>query len=568
MEQLFVDVAIVVVVATIFAYASRLLKQPLMPAYILTGLLIGPFCLGLIKDTRLIITFSEIGIAFLLFVVGLELDLKKLKDIGLVASVGGTLQILFLFGFGYFVAFVSHAFSRVELTYIGLILAFSSTMVVVKLMSDNKTLGTLHGRIVVGILLMEDIFAIIAISLLSNSGSAGMGTTVLLIMKAISVFAAAIIVSRYIFPSIFRFAAHSQELLFLMSITTCFVFSIIASYIGFSIAIGGFIAGITLANLPYNLEIVSRVKPLRDFFSTLFFVALGMQLPYNGIERIIMPFLIFLVLIIVLKPLITMAICYFFGYTKRTSFFTAISLPQISEFSLIIAAQGLMLGQVSVELASLAVMLAVVSMTWTTYLSKYDNQLYNILASKLTMFDRRGFGDLEYREENKQYDVVLIGYDRIGYSIANTMNKIGKSWLVVDYNPDVIKKLIKEKIHCVYGDISDVEILEKINLKDAHFIISTVPNLFDNMLLIKKIKHVNEKAAIFVTANKLDEALKLYDYGADYVILPHFLGGDRASIILEEATNDSEKIVITKLCHIAELKKRKELGHEHPRQQK
>lgn len=570
MEQLFLQMGIIIVVATIFACISRLLKQPLIPGYIFAGLLIGPFCLGIIKDAKLITSFSEIGIAFLLFVVGLELDLKRLKDIGLVASVGGTLQIFMLFCFGYFIAVISKSFSRTELFYIGLILAFSSTMVVVKLLSDKKTLDTLHGRIIVGVLLMEDLVSIVAISILSTLNSPHFGIIVFSIFKAFAVFVVAIFASKYIFPAIFRFAAHSQELLFLLSITTCFVFSMLASYIGFSIAIGSFIAGLALANLPYNIEIVSRVKPLRDFFLTLFIVTLGMQLPIGSIGKIFVPFLFFLGFIIFFKPFITMTICSTFGYTKRTSFLTAVSLPQISEFSLIIVAQGLSLGHVSVQVASLAVMLAVVTITWTTYISKYDCNIYNLLSSSLKAFDRIGDAkdELKYLNDRKSFEVILIGYDRIGYSIAKTLRRLGKTWLVVDFNPDTIKRLINEKVHCIYGDVGDVEILEKLNLGDAKVIISTIPHVQDNMLLIKKIKHVNEKAAIIVTANKLEEALKLYNYGADYVILPHFLGGEHASFILEELANDVNKIASTKLKHIEELKLRRELGHEHPRQQR
>jgi Kef-type K+ transport system membrane component KefB/Trk K+ transport system NAD-binding subunit len=565
MEQLFFEVGIVIIVATMLGYVSRMLRQPLIPAYIITGLVLGPVGLGFVSDTGLIKTLSEIGIAFLLFVVGLELDMKRLRDIGLVASVGGTLQIFLLFCFGYLVAIISRSFSFVEAIYIGLMLAFSSTMVVVKLLSDKKVLDTLHGRIIIGILLMEDIFAIISLSLLSTVNSFSLILLLWSLFKAVAILVGAVFVSRYIFPPLFRFAAQSQELLFLLSLTTCFLFSMIAYYMGFSIAIGGFIAGVTLANLPYNIEIVGKIKPLRDFFLTLFFVSLGMEVQLLNMGAIVIPLVIFLGFVIVFKPFIIMVICSLFGYTKRTSFLTAIYLTQISEFSLIIVAQGVLLNQVGSQIFSIALMLAVLTMTITAYFAKYENLTYSVVGNRLTLFDRIvDRKELSEAEPDGGYEVILVGYDRVGYSIARTLSRLKKKWLVVDFNPEIIKRLMKEHVHCLYGDIGDVEIIDRLNLKEVRIVISTIPYMRENLLLLKKIRQENEKATVFVTANKVDEALKMYEHGADYVILPHFLGADHVAVILEEATADVKKLKSTKTKHIQELKSRKEMGHEHP----
>jgi Kef-type K+ transport system membrane component KefB len=566
MDQIFLELGIVIIVATSLGYLSRLLRQPMIPAYIVTGLLIGPYALSFISDTQLITTFAEIGIAFLLFVVGLELDFKRLKDIGMVASVGATFQIFVLFCFGYFIGVITNAFTRIELIYLGIIFAFSSTMVVVKLLSDKQELDTLHGRIVIGILLMQDIFAILALSVLGTLQEFALVVLMSAVFKAVFLLVAAVLISRYVFPALFRFAAHSQELLFLLSITTCFLFAIIVNLLGFSIAIGGFLAGVTLANLPYNLEIIARVKPLRDFFSPLFFVALGMEIPFDSIGRVMVPFIVFLLFIVIMKPFLIMAITALFGYTRRTSFLTGISLAQISEFSLIIAAHGLVLGQISAEIVSLAVLLAGVSISLTTYFIKYDNAIYHFFSHELKLLDQIGEEreELKYLNSHKRHEVILIGYDRIGYSVARTLKRIEKNYIVVDYNPDIIKRLIREKIPCMYGDIGDLEIIQRLNLHSAETVISTIPDVHDNLLLIKKVKQANEHATIFVTAGKVDEALELYDFGADYVILPHFLGGDHMSVILEEVRSDVNKIIGKKLEHIDELRRRKELGHEHP----
>ena len=564
MESIFFDIGIMIIVATVFAFFIRLIKQPLIPAYVFAGILIGPVGLGMINDASTIRTLAEIGISFLLFIVGMELDFRKLKDIGHVASIGGAVQIAILFVIGSVIArFLG--FAGKDIIYIGLIVAFSSTMIVVKLLSDKKELNTLHGRIIIGILLMQDLLAIIALSILSTLGSS-VWIILFSLFKGILILILALFVSKYVFAPIFKVAARSHELLFLLAITISFFFSLMSNYFGFSIAIGAFVAGVALANLPYNIEIIGRVKPLRDFFSTLFFVSLGMELEFTNFSNMIGPLIILILFILLIKPLIMIFVTSKFRYTKRTSFLTGISLAQISEFSLIIVAQGMLLGHIGHNIFSLTVILAVVTIIATSYFIKYDKNLYHKLSDHLNIFEHKDASQkLEYDDEEKSYNAILIGYDRIGYSIYKTLHKLHTSVFVVDFNPDLVKKMIHSKVPCLYGDIGDIEILERLNLKDVEIVVSTVPDEQENELLIKKVKEVNDQATIFVTANKVDEALSLYDVGADYVILPHFLGGNHVSLLLEDVTNDIMKLVDNKVQHIEELKHRKHIGHEHPK---
>ncbi|OIO63190.1 hypothetical protein COY26_02085 [Candidatus Woesearchaeota archaeon CG_4_10_14_0_2_um_filter_33_10] len=591
MENIFFDIGLIIIVATIVGYLARLLKQPLIPAYILTGLVIGPI-LGLVEDSTIILTLSEIGIAFLLFVVGLELSLKKLRDVASIAVFGGFMQFVSLFSFGFLISIALH-FAKIEAIYIALIVAFSSTMVVVKLLSDKRELDTLHGRIIIGFLLMQDLIAIIALSVLTTLNTFSIAILIISLLKGVVLLSVAVIASKFILPGLFRFAAKSQELLFLMALTTCFSFCIFSNYIGqiiicffsipffdnmvlgdvlellkpgFSIAIGAFIAGVSIANLPYNVEIIGKVKPLKDFFATIFFVSLGLELLLGEMRTILLPLVVFTLFVIIFKPLLTIVICSLFNYKKRVSFLTSISLAQVSEFSLIIVAQGLILGHISEGLFSLTVLLAIITITLTSYFIQFDNSMYIRLSGFLQMFEKIGTKTkkMEYLPEDKKTDVILCGYNRIGYSIVRTIQKIKKSLLIVDFNPDVIKRLIAGKIPCMYGDVGDSEVLERLELNKAEMVISTVPEEQDNLLLIKKTKDVNKKALIFVTANQVEEALKLYDAGADYVILPHLLGGEHVSILLEDFTGNINKILETKLKHIDELHQRRKLGSEHP----
>jgi len=340
------------------------------------------------------------------------------------------------------------------------------------------------------------------------------------------------------------------------------------NYLGFSIAIGAFIAGVSLANLPYNIQIIGKVKSLRDFFSVMFFVSLGMELLLSTFDFILRPLVVLLLLVVIVKPLIIMFTTAFFGYKKRTSFLTSISLAQISEFSLIIVAQGLILGHISQEIFSLAVLLAIGTITLTTYFVKYENSIYGRISNYLNIFDKmtENKNELEYMPKKGKNEIILCGYNRIGYNIIKTLLKVKKRVLVVDFNPETIKSLISQKIPSLYGDVGDLEILERLNFKKAKMVISTIPTKMDNILLIRTARKENKNIMIFVTAGQIKEALQLYDAGADYVVLPHFLGGNHISLLIEDFTEDVNRIIEHKMKHIEELKERHALGHEHPLQ--
>jgi len=560
----FFQIGTLLIIATIFAFIAKRLRQPLIPAYIITGLLIGPVY-GLITNKELISNMSEIGIAFLLFIVGLEMDFKKLKDVAIVSGLGGTIRSLLMFTLGFIIALVL-GFVTKEAIYIGIIIAFSSTMVVVKLISDKREIDTLHGRIIVGILLLEDLLAILALSILTSLDSNSSLPIILALVKGIFLLLLALAFTKFLFPKIFKIAAKTQEVLFLSSISICFLLSITAHYLNFSIAVGAFLAGLSLANLPYNFAIIGKVRSLRDFFATIFFVSLGMELMIDQIRHIIKPLIILLILTIIIKPIITMFLCSFFGYKRRIGFLTSISLAQISEFSLIIVSQGVILGHISRSMFTLTILVAIITMIITSYFIQFDNSIYLKLKKSLKPFDRitEGYEELEYLPK-KKIDVIMCGHNRIGYSISRTIMKLGKKLLVVDYNPEIIKILIKKKISCLYGDASDIEVLERLPLKEAEMIISTIPSSKVNKLLIEKVKEVNKKATIYVTASSVEKALKLYDAGADYVILPHFLGGEHVSLLIEEFSANVDKIIENKLKHIKELKHRQSIGHEHPK---
>ncbi|MBU0469881.1 MAG: cation:proton antiporter [Nanoarchaeota archaeon] len=560
--DVFLTLGMVIIIAALAAYILRLFKQPQILAYVLSGVLITPV-FKLVTNTDIIESMSLIGIAFLLFLVGLEIDLKKLKNVTLVSTLGGSIMIIITFVFSYLIALLL-GFLNLEAGYIGLMLVFSSTMVVMKFLSDKRELNTLHGRIIVGILLLQDLIAIFALSILSSFNNLAKFFFGSAILKFLAMLAVAFLCSKYLFPRVFKFAAKYQELLLITSVAVCFIFSLAFHFIGFSVAIGAFVAGIVLGNLEYNLEIIGKVKSLRDFFSLLFFVSLGMGLSLGVFSKMWLPLIVLVLITIILKPAIIMTICSLFKFTKKTSFLTSNALGQMSEFSLIIAAQGLALGHISQDLFSLIVLVMLMTITTTSYTITHDNRLYRLFEPILKIFDFFTTEGLEYLPTKIKPTIILCGHNRIGYSILKGLNKVKKKILIIDYNPEVISEMIKKGYHCIYGEIADEEIIERMNLPKIEMLISTVPEISDNLFLLKKVRAVNKKAKLFLNANTIEEALKLYDNGADYVILPHFLGGEHASNLITDIRMKKIKLFEEKKTHISVLKERKNIGHEHP----
>jgi len=468
LDNIFYDIGLVIIFATFAAYFAKLIRQPLIPAYVIAGVVMGPL-LKLITASGTISTLSEIGIAFLLFIVGLEIDFKKLANVARVSIFGGLVQMLILFNLGFLVA-IYMGFMKLEAVYLGLIITFSSTAVVLKLLSDKNEIDTLHARLIIGFLLIEDIVVVLVLSVLNSLNEFSALLLLYHLFKGILVVGVSIFGCRLIFPYIFKFAAKSQELLFLVSLSVLFLFSMIFNALGFSVVIGSFFAGVTLANLPYNLEIMSRAKSLKDFFATIFFVSLGLELTLNSVNNILWPFVIFLLFITIVKPLITMTLTSFFGYTKRPSFLASVSLTQTSEFSLIIVSQGLLLGHVSKNILSLTILLMMVTVTTTSYFIKYDDKVYRFFSKRIKFFENvSSTTKLENIPIKFKPDYVLCGYNRIGYSIVKSLRKKKKRLLIVDFNPEVVKSLLKMRnIKCLYGDISDV---------DKKFLLTLIPIL-------------------------------------------------------------------------------------------
>ncbi|MCK4968157.1 MAG: cation:proton antiporter, partial [Candidatus Aenigmarchaeota archaeon] len=516
------------------------------------GFILGPHGLALITNEALITALSEIGIALLLFTVGMEMDLTKLKNVGKIASIGSILQLI-LTASGGFILAISLGFTQIESVYIALIVSFSSTMIAIKLLSDKEQLDTLSGRISVGILLAQDVIVVLAMSFMQNITNISLSILGLVIFKAIGLFAIALVLNKFIFPQFLKKIVKDKELVFLVTLSICFIFGAVSYILGFSIAVGGFLAGISLAVFPYNLDISSRVKPLRDFFTILFFGSLGLAVSFSNMAQLIVPLVALSLFVIFGKFIIISVVSAIFGYKKRVSIFTGLYLSNISEFSLILVGVGYALGHVSLELVSISTLLALITITVTSYTIKYDESIQKTLRPLFSFVD--GFrlfkhnyqlSNVSGSSEKLKNHVIIIGAHTMGQTIIDNLVSKNMTFIVIDYNPEIVKKLISNKQYCIYGDVAHFDVLDDAGIKQARLVISTIPRMEDNAILIERTKMVNPKAKTILTSNTIDEALKLYSLGAGFVIIPKLVSANKVGDFLKDTftkNNDSLELL-------------------------
>ncbi len=435
-----------------------------------------------------------------------------------------------------------------------------------KLLSDKKDLQALYGKISIGFLIVQDLIAIFILIIAASFSNKHGLLNIITASVANGIFLLGIffLLVYYLLPKLGNFFAKSQEFLFLFSIGLGLGLASLSYYLGFSIEIGALIAGVALSMTPYNHEISSKMRPLRDFFIILFFVLLGSQMAFGDISNYIMPIIIFSLFILIGNPLIVMILMGILGYPKRVSFDAGLTVAQISEFSLILIALGVRLNHLSNDILSLVTIIGLITIAGSTYFISYSSKIYPYLSKYLSVFERKSIR-LGRKIKIKKYDIILFGYNRVGYDFVHAFKKIKKKFLIIDYNPEAINELSKAGLDCKYGDASDTEFLDELNLDKVKLIASTMPNTDSNLLVIEKTRKVNKKAIIIVISHSIDEAHALYNAGATYVVMPHFLGGNYAAMLITKHKLNEKKFLQEKYKHLKSLQKRRNLGHEHPK---
>jgi Kef-type K+ transport system membrane component KefB/Trk K+ transport system NAD-binding subunit len=563
MADIFVQLGAVFLLAFVVALIVKTFKQPIIVGYIIAGVLISPFIAQLGASQEIITIFSEIGIALLLFMVGIHLNPKVIKEMGFSSLLVGIGQILLTFLFGFLISWKLLNFSYISSLYIGIGLTFSSTIIITKLLSDNRKIDTLHGKISVGILILQDLVAIGLLMFISSTSGGESFTSIAsttLLYGAIAI-AAIFLFSYLAIPKITARVAQNQELLFLFAIAWCFVLAALFAYLGFSIEIGALIAGITLSISQYSVEIESKIRPLRDFFIIVFFIIIGLNITPETFQSSLIPAIWLSLFALFAKPFIISSLMSISGHARRNNFITGVTMAQISEFSLIVLALGVSVGHIPNEILAMMTMTAIITITISTYFINYSNKMYHKL--KFLTFQKKGRKDP--KEIKQEYDAILFGHNRIGYNLLESLRKKKMKHLVIDYSPEIVQKLEDNKTPHIYGDAFDSEFLDKLRLDKVKLAISTIPEFEINKQIIQKIQRENKKSIIIVVAHTIKEALNLYELGATYVLTPHFLGGEYVSDLIEKHKTRKMGYNKERQDHIRNLKKRLKEGHEHPK---
>jgi Kef-type K+ transport system membrane component KefB len=524
MESIFFEISLVLIMGTLCATIAKVLKQPMIPAYILGGVILGPPVLGVIEAGEFLETLSTFGISFLLFLVGIELDVRKLLKTGKAAVVIGVVQMAFAVGVGYLII-IALGFESFPALFLALALGFSSTIVVLKLFGERKEIDSLHGQLVIGLMLTQDFIAILLLIFFNvfveSSGSAGdLATTVLwTILKGGGLILLSLGSAKFVLSHVFRYFARSTELLFLGAISWCLVFALLSHELGFSIEVGSLLAGVSLSFVPYSIEIASRIKSLRDFFLPIFFAILGGQLVFSGAADYILPTLILSALVLFASPVLVSGLLLAFGYRARTSFKVGSAIGQVSEFSFILVSLGLSAGVIDQSIVSLVALIGLVTMTLSTYMIEYSTPLYIRFRPWLKRFERKAPLSEDIVDDLNKH-VVLFGHHTMGQKIRTILEEKKIPYIVVDHNPDVIEKLTQNNVPNVYGGLDDDEVLEKVRIQKAKMIISTAPTRSGTVSLLQYMKENDIQAKSIMLAFHIEDAQRFYDEGADYVLHP------------------------------------------------
>ena len=533
--DLLTSIAVSIIFATLSALVARKFRQPLILGYIFGGILLGEkMGFGIVSDEASIELISEIGLILLLFIIGLEINLTKLFDAGKTAAIAGTVQFFGCIGLG-ILFFQSYGFlpGRIEfnLAYLSLALSLSSTLIVVKLLYDKYEIDTLAGRTTLGILIFQDIWAIVFLAVQPNLLDPRISALFSSLLAGAGLLSLCYFISKYLLPRLFAWIAKSPELMLTTSISWCFLVSGLANAVGLSKEMGALIAGLSIAAFPYSLDVIAKITGIRDFFITLFFVALGLKAPavtpaLLKMALLVTGFVLMSRLVILLPTLRLLKL------DLRTGLVTSLNLSQVSEFSLVIVTLGAAYHQVDEAVVSIVVLSLIVSLVFSTYLILYSEHLVSWILRHLKGAKSKGQeAPSPFPPKGAGKEIVLLGFFKEAssflFKINQEMPSLKERIFVIDFNPQTLEILKKNGVACVYGDIAHPETLRHAGISGAKVVLSTIPNTFlkgtTNSRLLKQIRALCPQGAVIVTSETLGEARAFYEEGADYVLLPRLL---------------------------------------------
>ncbi len=542
--DIFTEMAVLLLIAAAVGAVGVRLRQPLIVSFIAVGILVGPSVLGLVSANDQIDLLAKFGITLLLFVVGLKLDLHIIRTMGPVALATGLGQVVFTSVFGYLIA-IWMGMSLVAALYVAVALTFSSTIIIVKLLSDKREVDTLHGRIALGFLIVQDLIVVlvmIGLNALAQTDDMPISLAALsVLLKGVAFLVVVALITRYLLPRLLGLLASSQELLVLFGIAWAVSLAMLGDTLGFSKEVGAFVAGVSLASTPYRDALGARLVSLRDFLLLFFFIGLGASLDLTLLGKQIPEAIIFSLFVLIGNPLIVMVIMGFLGYRKRTGFLAGLTVAQISEFSLILGALGLSLGHINVETMGLITLVGLITISVSTYMIIFSHPIYERLAPWLSLFERKHpsrEGEPAGESGGGDRDIILFGMGRYGASITQVLRERGCRVQSIDYNPELIRSGDDMGHPVLFGDAEDPEFVASLSLDNVEWVICTARERHVSHSLIHTLQDLGYQGRIAVTANSAIEAARLEQAGADRVMVPY---ADAASEAVDRLLQPAEK---------------------------
>ena len=532
--------------AAVVGLIGVILRQPLIVSFIAVGLIAGPSAFDVVRSDAQISLLSELGIAVLLFLVGIKLDIKLIRSLGAVSLMTGLGQVAFTSIIGYFIG-LALGLDALTSLYVAVALTFSSTIIIVKLLSDKREIDSLHGQIALGFLIVQDLVVVLAMIVLSavgigTGGEHGANNIIVVLSSGVVLVALVALFVRYGANPLTERLARAPELLVIFAIAQAAIFAAIGDFVGLGKEVGGLLAGVSLASTPYRETIAARLAPLRDFLLLFFFIALGATLDLSLLGSHVMAAMAFSVFVLIGNPLIVLAIMGWMGYRKRTGFLAGLTVAQISEFSLIFIAMGLTLGHVNQDALGLVTMVGLVTIAASTYMITYSHQLYGLFEPLLGIFERKGTprepSDGVHHGGN-HYDVLIFGLGRFGTAVGLRLKNKGLRVLGIDFNPLAVRRWRSLGLDTEYGDATDPEFVAALPLKSTEWIVSTIPvhptglsHEDTRMTLLQITRTVGFRGRIAVTSHNKPDTEDLLMSGADIVLEPFQDAADRAVDLL------------------------------------
>ncbi|MGY6706552.1 cation:proton antiporter [Roseinatronobacter sp.] len=534
--SIFYEIAMLVLLAAVMGFFGLLARQPLVVAFIAVGVLAGPDALGLVSSTDFIETLSQISIAVLLFLVGLKLDLSLVRNLGKVAVATGLGQVTFTAFFGFLIC-LTLGLDPVTSLYIAIALTFSSTIIIVKLLSDKQEIGALHGKIALGFLIVQDIFVVLAMVTLSALG-VGMGDEAgsfadiaLVFVGGAGMVAFVVLFIRYAAEPLLNLISRSPELMVIFAVGWAASLAAAGDMLGFGKELGGLLAGVSLASTQYREAISSRLASLRDFLLLFFFINLGASLDLSTLGDQIGPAIVLSLFVLIGNPLIVLAIMGYMGYRKRTGFLAGLTVAQISEFSLIFMAMGITIGHVGQDAMGLVTLVGLVTIALSVYMITWSHKLFEICEPWLGIFERRNAHreteDTDGSALDRNYDFVIFGLGRYGCRIGQRLHEQGFKVLGIDFDPEALSNWRKMGLSAAFGDATDPEFVAHMDLGAVRAVVSAVPRergslteADPQLALLHGLTSANYKGKVFLSVQQMAEADDLLKRGASVILKP------------------------------------------------